>query len=85
MVKSSERMNREALAGLLEGIAARVREGEVTLTSGAETTTLALPEQVKVDVEATSEEKRRGTKLELEIEISWYPGAPAGGGGLQLG
>ena len=85
LMKSSEAMTTAALADLLEALAVRVRSGAVTLTSGTESVTLDLLEQVKVDVEATQEGRRRGTKMELEIEISWYPGKPISGGGLALG
>lgn len=77
LVTSSQSMTREQLAEFLEGIAARVRDGEVTLTSGPDTAVLDLPEEMRVDVEATSAQKSRGTKMELEIEIEWYPDAPA--------
>lgn len=81
LLKSSQIMRRAELADFLEGIAARIREGQVALTSGADSVTLDLPEQVNLDVQAISQEKTRGTKMELEIEIDWYPdgsGRPAG-------
>lgn len=85
LVKSSESMSREELAGLLEGLAGRIRNGTVTLKSGADEVQLELPERVKVDVEVTEAVRRRGTKMELEIEIEWYPGQDSGRGGIELG
>lgn len=84
LVKSSEKMDREQLAALLEGLAGRIRTGALTLTSGADEVHLDLPERVKVDVEVTEAVRRRGTKLELEIEVEWYRGQSAGGG-IQIG
>lgn len=84
LVKSSQVMTRNELADLLEGLAARIRDGAVSLTSGPDTTTLEIPERVNVDVEATSAEKPRGTKLELEIEIDWYPGGADARSGIEL-
>ncbi|MGB6245369.1 MULTISPECIES: amphi-Trp domain-containing protein [Gordonia] len=83
-MKSSEAMSPAQLADLLEGLAARIRGGSVTLKSGTEEVVLDLPGRVKVDVEVTEAQRRRGTKTELEIEIEWYPGE-SGTGGLELG
>ena len=85
LLKSSQGMTRDELADFLEGIAGRIRGGEVALTSGADSTTLQIPEQVTVDVEAVTQDKARGTKTELEIEIEWYPDGAAASSGIELG
>ena len=85
LVSSSQVMSRDQLAGLLEGIASRIRDGQVVLSSGPDSVTLDLPEQVTVDVEATTQDKARGTKTQLELEIEWYPEGAAGSSGIELG
>ncbi|WP_424326882.1 amphi-Trp domain-containing protein [Gordonia sp. (in: high G+C Gram-positive bacteria)] len=62
LMKSSEAMSPAQLADLLEGLAARIRGGSVTLKSGTEEVVLDLPGRVKVDVEVTEAQRRRGTK-----------------------
>ena len=88
IMKASERQNREQLADFLVGLADQIRAGEVIFVQGSETVSTELPENVKVDIEIEDEHKRRGTKRELEIEISWYHGddGPAEGHApIQLG
>ncbi len=74
IMKASERQSRDQLADFLAGLAEQVRAGEITFVQGSESTTTELPENMKVDIELADEHKRRGTKRELEIEISWYHG-----------
>lgn len=84
MIKTSEKMSRDELADLLDQMAARIRSGALTLKSGTDEVLVEPAEQVKVDVEVVKKDKRRGTTMELEIEIEWTPG-DTGSGGLTLG
>ncbi|GAC55983.1 hypothetical protein GOHSU_02_01270 [Gordonia hirsuta DSM 44140 = NBRC 16056] len=86
LLKTSQTMSLDGVATLLETLAGRIREGRVDLSVGTENVSLDLPANVKVDVEVTREPKRRrGPKLELEIEIEWREGDTAGPGQLRIG
>ncbi|MFC0581409.1 amphi-Trp domain-containing protein [Micrococcoides hystricis] len=70
LLKAKERYSREQLADFLTGLAEQIRSGELTFVQGADTTEVVVPENVRVDIELVDELKRRGTKRELEVEIS---------------
>ena len=75
LLTTSQKLDREATANLLTSLAERIRNGQVHLADGQSNLTVDIPAQLEVDVEVTREEKRSGaTKLELEIELSWYEG-----------
>lgn len=84
LIKTSEKMSRDELADLLEQMAGRIRSGQLTLKSGTDEVLVEPAELVAVDVEVIKKDKRRGTTMELEIEIEWTPG-DTGSGGLTLG
>ncbi|WP_022873433.1 amphi-Trp domain-containing protein [Nesterenkonia alba] len=78
LMKSSQTLDREGLATLLETVAGRIRQGRAELHAGeTNQVSLEIPERTEVDLEVTRETKTRGTKLELEVEVSWYEGEAA--------
>lgn len=85
LLKTSSTMTLDEVARLLESLAGRIREGQVDLSVGADNVSLDMPASVKVDVEVTREHRRRGPKLELEVEIEWREGEAAGPGRLRIG
>ncbi|MDZ3745116.1 amphi-Trp domain-containing protein [Pseudoglutamicibacter cumminsii] len=72
-IKAKETMSREQLANLLEGLAARIRTGEATVSDGLTAETLQLPHTLKVELEAKDVTRRSGRiKREFEFEMEWY-------------
>ena len=72
-IKAKETMSREQLADLLEGLAARIRTGEATVSDGVTAETLQLPHTLKVELEAKDVTRRSGRiKREFELEMEWY-------------
>lgn len=69
LYESEARLDRDELAGLLESIAARVREGSLTLGEGPDALALNLPEVFTVEMQV--EDSKRKPKRELELEIEW--------------
>lgn len=87
LVKSKAQFNRDELAGLLESIASRVREGTLTLGEGQGAVTLELPQVFTVEMEVQDSGLDR-VKRELELEIAWAidaEGSPLGDGGTTSG
>ncbi len=88
LIKSGSVLTRAELADLLDGLAAKIREGQVTLSSATGSVDLQLPEALKVDVKVEESHKTSRIKRELEIEIEWLvddggnpveePGTPSG-------
>lgn len=79
LLKSKADFGREQLADLLESLATRIREGEMTIGTGDAALNLDLPGAFRTTMEVTDSRKRRGIERELELEISWYvdeAGAP---------
>lgn len=70
LLDSKDRFDRDQLATLLESIAARIREGSLTLGEGAGRIQLDLPESFVVEMEV-KDSGRRQLKRELELEIEW--------------
>lgn len=71
LVKSKDVLGREELADLLELLATRVREGQLTFELGAEEVAIALPEAMRVDVEVSDKTKPKRRSRKLEIELKW--------------
>ncbi|GAA0217399.1 amphi-Trp domain-containing protein [Corynebacterium riegelii] len=79
LLKSKADFSREQLADLLENLATRIREGEMTIGTGDAALGMKLPGTIRTTMEVTDSRKRRGIERELELELSWYvddAGAP---------
>ncbi|GAB3649517.1 amphi-Trp domain-containing protein [Corynebacterium nasicanis] len=70
LLKSQATFTREELAELLEGLAARVREGTLTLGENSGKVEMDLPQTFTVEMEVQNTGKRV-LKRELEMEIVW--------------
>ncbi|WP_172831584.1 amphi-Trp domain-containing protein [Mycobacterium asiaticum] len=70
LLKSKRQFSRDELAGLLESIAGRIREGSLTLGEGSEAIAMDLPTTFSVEIEV-EDSGRRQLKRELELEIEW--------------
>jgi len=91
LIKSKDVLSREELADLLRSIADRLRDDTLTLSRGADSVALEVPASLHVDLELKDDDKRSGTKRELEIEMWWQvdeTGRPTGeatpSGGLNV-
>lgn len=71
LVKSKDALGREELADLLDLLATRVREGQLTFELGTEEVVIALPESTRVDLEVVDKVKRKRRSRKLEIELGW--------------
>ena len=88
LIKTKSLLTREELADLLEELAAKIREGQATLSGAGGGVQLGLPEALQVDVQVKDSAKPSKIKRELEIEIEWVvdavgnpvqePGTPRG-------
>lgn len=72
LLKSKTDFSRDQLADLLESLASRIREGDITLGAGESALSMGLPGTFRTTMEVTDAQKRRGIERELELEISWY-------------
>ena len=80
--KSKNDLSREDLADLLQTLADRFHEGDLTLSKGAEQVEIDLPDGCRVEIEVNDKPHRGGIERELELEISWQVderGAPIEG------
>ena len=72
LLKSKADFSREQLADLLENLATRIREGEMTIGTGDAALGMKLPGTIRTTMEVTDAQKRRGIERELELEMKWY-------------
>ena len=91
LLKTKDTRSRDDVATLLETLAARIRDGHITLSQGANSLDLEVPESVVVEVEVSDSVKPRRIKREVEIEMSWEvdakgvpTGVARGKGGLSI-
>lgn len=86
LIKSEEKMSREDVASFLRQLAEKLDAGNVLLKQGTDEVLLEVPQQVKLEIKAEDEPKRRGTQRSLEVEIEWMLGADAQTqSGIELG
>jgi amphi-Trp domain-containing protein len=74
LFKSEERRDLESVVVFLGQLVAKLAENQVVLRQGDEEITLIIPDQVTLELKVEEEEKRRGKKQTLEIEIEWMEG-----------
>jgi amphi-Trp domain-containing protein len=85
LFKSEERMNRSSVSDFLHQLADKLAAGNVVLRQGAEEISLALPNNLILEVQVEDEDKKRkGVQHSLEVEIKWFD-KDAPGGPLELG
>lgn len=70
LLKSKAPFTRDELADLLEDLAARIRDGELTLGQGTGQVSMDLPQTFTVEMEVQNTGKRV-LRRELELEIEW--------------
>jgi amphi-Trp domain-containing protein len=75
---SEEHVSAQHVSDFLRQLADKVDAGEVTLSKGDESLTLSLPQDLVLEVKAEEEEKSKGTKRSLEVEIEWMEGEDQG-------
>jgi amphi-Trp domain-containing protein len=75
---SEEHVSAQQVSDFLRQLADKVDAGEVTLSKGSESLTLNLPQNLVLEVKAEEEEKSKGTKRSLEVEIEWMEGEDEG-------
>lgn len=78
LFSSEERASAQHVSDFLRQLADKVDAGEVTLSKGSESLTLSLPQDLVLEVKAEEEEKGKGTKRSLEVEIEWMEGDDQG-------
>lgn len=73
LFKSEEKMGRDGVTAFLRQLADKIDGGQVTLRQGAEELTLALPQNLVLEIQVEDENKRRrGIQHSLEVEIKWF-------------
>ena len=82
---SEERKSRAEVCTFLRALADRLETGAVTLRKGDEELTLAVPDQLVLEIKAEDEAKSgKGMQHSLEIELKWWKGIESGSG-FELG
>lgn len=71
LMKSKVVLSRDELADVLESLATKIRDGQMTLSGGGTAVTLDLPTVMRVETEVKDSVKPKRTTRELEIEIEW--------------
>ena len=79
LFKSTEHRNLEDVAAFLRQFADRIEKNELVLQRGEEEHAVALPDNVKLNVEVEKKTKKHKTKHKVEIEIKWVEGKHATG------
>ncbi|TQQ82563.1 amphi-Trp domain-containing protein [Halonotius terrestris] len=82
LFKSESTQSRDEIASYLRSVADKLDSGEsVTLSAGAETTTLDIPSRPTFEVKAERETDSSGGNAEqsLELEIEWDEDGSDGG------
>lgn len=74
LFKSEEKKSRTEVGNFLKELADKISNGHVVFKQGTEEINLKLPEGVVLEIEVEDEEKSRGTRHSLEIELKWYDG-----------
>lgn len=84
LFKSEEPSSRQAAAEFLRNLADKVEAGRVVLKQGDTETVLEPTEKLTLEIKAEQKEKPgKPTKLQLEVELEWYPDQPDSG--VELG
>lgn len=69
---SKDDMDRDQLSELFHVLAERIRQGRITLSSGAREVEIDSPAGARVEIELEDKPTRDGrTTRELEIEVTW--------------
>jgi amphi-Trp domain-containing protein len=80
LFKSDARMSRKEAADYLRTLADRVEENKVVLKDGQSETSVELPEELELEVDYSTKQKKGNTRYQLELELKWGPAK----GGLGL-
>ncbi|WP_326834873.1 amphi-Trp domain-containing protein [Amycolatopsis rhabdoformis] len=76
-VKREETLSREDAARRLATLAEALQAGgKIEIALGASTVKVHVPDEVAIEVEVEID----GREVELEVELKWSTGKPAGGG-----
>ncbi|AEH44298.1 hypothetical protein Thein_0416 [Thermodesulfatator indicus DSM 15286] len=78
LFKSEEPKSLAEVADFLKTLAEKIVQGKITLRKGSEEITLAIPENVILEIKAEEKIKTSKTKYSLEIEIEWKEGETEG-------
>ncbi len=74
--KSEQRVSRDQAVGKLEQITDKLREGGLELSSGADSVSLEVPDELELEVKV--EEDSRDGEISLEIELEWSTAGDSG-------
>jgi amphi-Trp domain-containing protein len=88
LFKSEQRSSQGEVAAFLRTLADKVESGQVILRQGSEELTLAIPQNLVLEIKAEEETSKRksGKKMSLEVELEWQEGDEAGASGsVELG
>lgn len=73
LFKSQEKKSRSDVSAFLHQLADKISEGTVILSKGTEDVTLALPQNLTLEIQVEDEVKKtKGIQHSLEIEIKWF-------------
>lgn len=64
-------MSLAEIADFLEDVASGVRGGEISMSEGEESVSLALPDTVTLDIDVDQRDKENVTATSVEIELKW--------------
>jgi amphi-Trp domain-containing protein len=79
LFKSEEKQAIQSVADFLHELADKLAQKEVILRQGEEEITVAVPDQVVLELKVEEEQKKGRTQRSLEVEIEWYEGDQPGG------
>ena len=86
LFKSEEKSSRGDVSTFLHQLADKIEQGQVILRQGQEELTLAIPQNVILEIQVEDEDKsRKGIQHSLEVEIKWFDNPETTGGPLELG
>ena len=72
LLESESKKSPAEIASFLRGLSDQIEKGSITMKQGENLITLALPENLTLEVEVEEEGDGSKTKRSLEIEIEWY-------------
>ncbi|WP_435062680.1 amphi-Trp domain-containing protein [Halobaculum sp. EA56] len=81
LFESETRLRRDEIASHLRAVADRLNgDGELTLSGGGDSLTMAVPESATFEVKAERETGSGPDELSVEFELEWDEGDGAEGG-----
>lgn len=79
LFSSEERTDVRRVSDFLHQLADRVLENQVVLRQGEQEVTVAIPNNLVLEIKFEEEAKGEKTQQSLEVELEWIEGEEAGG------